>query len=251
MIRVVLLGTGNMAHHLYDAFSSTETVQVVQVVGRNIEALKHFENTSSDFGSIAQADIYIIAVNDLSISTVSQELTKINGLIVHTSGSVPLDGLKPNKNIGIFYPLQTFSKARKVDFWTVPICIEANSQENLNLLATLAKTISHRLYEINSEQRKTIHLAAVFANNFTNHLYDIAHEICVAHQVPFEILKPLILETAQKVQSHSPGSMQTGPARRNDTETIAKHLEQLGNQKQKEIYTLLSESIKENYGEKL
>ena len=251
MIRIVILGTGNVAKHLFDAFSRTKTVKVVQVVGRNQERLKNFSDTTADFSDIANADAYIISVSDSAISSVAQSLIKKKGLILHTSGSVSLEGLSPNKNTGVFYPLQTFSIDRDVHFESVPICIETSSEQYLNFLEDLGKSISEKVYKIDSAQRRVLHLAAVFANNFTNHMYHMANEICEEHKLPFDILKPLIQETAQKVQSNPPDTMQTGPARRNDSETIQKHLMQLRNEKQREIYTLLSQSIKEIYGEKL
>ena len=247
MISVVLVGTGNVAKHLFDAFSQAERIKVVQVVGRDQNALKQFGKATADLGSIANADVYIIAVSDDAIYTVSQLLTHKKGLVIHTSGSVSLETLFPNKNTGVFYPLQTFSKNREVDFGSVPICIESNTEPNLNLLEDLGNAISKKVHKIDSEQRKTLHLAAIFANNFTNHLYHIANKICEDHQVPFNILKPLLQETAQKVQTHMPFDMQTGPARRNDIETIKKHLAELRNGRQKEIYALLSESIRETY----
>lgn len=251
MISIVLIGTGNVAKHLFDAFSQSDRVKIAQVVGRNRAALKQFGNATADLGSIATADAYIIAVSDDSITAVSQSLIDKKGVVIHTSGSVAMKALYPNKDTGVFYPLQTFSKEREVDFKSIPICIESNTESSLNLLEGLGKAISEKVYKISSEQREILHLAAVFANNFTNHMYHIANEICEEHQVPFDILNPLIQETAQKIQDHRPCAMQTGPARRHDVDTIKKHLDQLRDGKQKEIYALLSESISNKYGEKL
>jgi len=254
MISIVLLGTGNVAKHLFDAFSKNPLVEVVQVVGRNSETLKSFGKATIDVtnsGTIADADCYIIAVSDDSIDTVSQLLINKNALILHTSGSVSLDALASHKKAGIFYPLQTLSKERAVDFETVPLCIEVKNTKDLPLLEELANAISNKVYVINSDQRKNLHLAAVFANNFTNYMYRIAHEICVEHQLPFDIIKPLITETAAKIQEWPPSTMQTGPARRHDQATIKKHLSQLRVGNQKEIYELLSESISNSYGEEL
>ncbi len=254
MISIVLLGTGNVAKHLFDAFSKAISVEVVQVVGRNTKALKHFGQSTTTFQNhqkIKEAAIYIIAISDDAIASVSEILVGKKALVVHTSGSVSLDALSTNQNTGVFYPLQTFSKERAIDFKAVPICVESKRKKDLRLLQDLGKTISTKVYSISSEQRKNLHLAAVFANNFTNYMYHIANEICEEHQLPFDILKPLIQETAAKIQERPPSTMQTGPARRNDIETIQRHLDQLRDGKQKEIYSLLSESISNNYGEKL
>jgi predicted short-subunit dehydrogenase-like oxidoreductase (DUF2520 family) len=151
---------------------------------------------------------------------------------------------------GVFYPLQTFSKNKAVDFKQVPICLESQNDDDYKVLETIAKSISERVYAIGSEQRKALHVAAVFVSNFVNHLYKIGNEICEEHQVPFDILKPLIQETANKIVTLSPEEAQTGPAKREDTQTINSHLSFLSNENQKEIYKLLTKSIIDN-GKKL
>ena len=141
--------------------------------------------------------------------------------------------------------MQSFTKDKSVDFNSVPFCLETKNSEDFNLLEALAKSIGEKTYKINSEQRKKLHVAAVFVNNFTNHMYKIANDICEKNNVPFEILYPLIEETAKKIQSISPIDAQTGPAKRNDEQTIKNHLENL-NLQQQEIYKLITKSIQEN-----
>lgn len=253
MVSIVLIGTGNVSKHLFDAFILSTEISILQVVGRNIKALEYYKNRSNiehDFSKIANADIYIIAVSDDAIAEVSTSLIDKKGLVVHTSGSVSMNDLS-NPRKGIFYPLQTFSKEKKVDFKTIPICIEAEKEIDFTLLKKVAETLSNQVYKISSEQRKSIHLAAVFVNNFTNHLYHIGNKICAENQVSFEILKPLITETAQKVESLPPIEAQTGPAKRNDSETIERHLSQLKNKDYKDLYTLLTKSIQDAHGKKL
>ncbi len=250
MLRVAIIGTGNLAQHLFDAFAACPTLEVVQVVGRNAKALKHFEKlsaTSTDFKNIAEANVVIIAVKDDAIAAVSKYLRNKKGLIVHTSGSVSVDVLPAHNRCGVFYPLQSFSKDRKVDMKSVPFCLEANADADLDLLKKLAHKISDKVYEVSSEQRKVLHLAAVFVNNFTNHLYQIGKEICDEKGLPFEILQPLIRETAGKIEQLTPYDAQTGPARRGDSETIKKHLEQLKSSDHTEVYKVLSESIGKLY----
>jgi predicted short-subunit dehydrogenase-like oxidoreductase (DUF2520 family) len=246
MVQVSILGTGNVAKHLFDTLVSVENVDVVQVIGRNRSALKDFGNgtrTTSDFKGIADADIFIIAVKDDAITTVSQYLRDKKGLIVHTSGSVSMDVLSENGRYGVFYPLQTFSKHREVDMKSVPICLEAHDRADMDLLKKLAVCFSENVYEVDSEQRKSLHLAAVFVNNFTNHLYYIGQQICEEEGLPFGMLHPLIRETVDKIGPSAPYEVQTGPARRGDLETIKKHLEQLKNRDYKEVYEVLSKSI--------
>lgn len=156
---------------------------------------------------------------------------------------MPIDILDKKNHRGVFYPLQTFSKETKIKFSQVPICIEATNDKDLETLHELASKVVKNTYTISSEQRKSLHIAAVFVCNFVNHLYKIGNDICVEKYVPFEILKPLIEETANKINFLSPSQAQTGPAKRNDTKTIEEHLNSLTNENQKEIYKLLTQSI--------
>jgi predicted short-subunit dehydrogenase-like oxidoreductase (DUF2520 family) len=150
----------------------------------------------------------------------------------------------------VFYPLQTFTKNKPIDFSEIPICLETQHQSDYKILETVAKSISQKVFSINSEQRKALHVSAVFVNNFVNHLYQIGNEICIENNIDFEILKPLILETAKKIETLSPKQAQTGPAKRNDNATIESHLAFLIDENQKEIYKILTQSIQEN-GKKL
>ena len=253
MINIVILGGGNVAYHLTKALLQNSAINVVQVYNRSIEKINCFKNSTSvtnNLSELKDADIYILAVSDNAISELSSALNLKNKLVVHTSGSMAMDELKSVSDKGVFYLLQTFSKERKIDFSTVPICIEAETEADLQLLETLANSISKNCYRINSKQRKSLHVAAVFVNNFVNHLYHIGNEICEQNKVPFEILLPLILETANKITTLPPLEAQTGPAKRNDTKTIEKHTAML-TKNQQEIYTLLTKSIYNTYGEKL
>ena len=150
---------------------------------------------------IDSADIYILAVKDDAIAAIVKKINISNALLVHTSGTTNLDVLKKStKNFGVFYPLQTFSKSKTIDFLQVPICIEASNKQAENMLMQLAKSISNNVYKVNSIKRKKIHLAAVFACNFTNHLYAIAEGILKKEKLPFQLLIPLIEETANKIK---------------------------------------------------
>lgn len=253
MIKIVLIGSGNVAHHLIEAFAKSKIVDVTQVFSRQKESVSPLFDSNKitdDYNNLAKADLYIIAVSDDAIATVSSQLTFKNRLVVHTSGSVSLDVLDKKNRKGSFYPLQTFSKKKAVDFSQIPICLESENDSDFELLDKVAQSISNTVFKINSEQRKALHVSAVFVNNFVNHLYQMGNEICEANKVPFQILKPLILETANKVMSLSPAAAQTGPAIRNDKQTIASHLDFLLDENQKNIYTILTQSIQNN-GKKL
>ncbi len=227
MISVLLVGKGNVATHLYTAFLKADGISVKQISSRKLE-------------NVTPADVTIIAVSDDVIAEVSSKIK--NTFVVHTSGSVSLNDLKNNSNKGVFYMLQTFSKDKEVDFSEIPFCLEATNEKEYQLLERLAKSIGIKIYTINSEQRKTLHVAAVFVNNFTNHLFKIGNDICKENNIPFEILQPLIKETFLKIQSLSPEKAQTGPAIRKDKKTIKNHLNLL-NTGQQEIYNILTKSI--------
>ena len=252
MIKIAIIGGGNVATHLAKAFSKTKEVSLIQMYARNIEQINHFKHDISITNSLdllMDADVYIIAIADDAIADVSLKIDKKNSLIVHTSGSVSLKALKNNGRKGVFYLLQSFSKNKKVNFDEIPLCLEAENDEDLNTLKKIAKAIGTKIYTINSVQRKRLHVAAVFVNNFTNYMYKIGNDICEKHDISFEILHPLIKETAKKITTLSPEKAQTGPAKRNDQKTISNHLELLTSAQQ-EIYQLITKSIQKD-GEKL
>ena len=196
-----------------------------------------------------ESDLYIVCIKDDFIEDIVKQFHFKNKLIVHTSGSIAMNVLADFDNYGIIYPLQTFSKEAEVNISEVPFCIEANNESAKNMLLDLAKLLSNNVYEIDSEQRKKIHLAAVFACNFSNYMYSISEDILKQNNIDFDILKPLILETAKKIQTNSPVKMQTGPAKRNDSEVIKNHLELLANSNHyQEIYKMMSEAISNSSG---
>ena len=253
MIKVSIIGSGNLAQHLIQAFQSNPSIELVQVVARNPKTVAHLLDSNriiSDYTQFQEADLYIISVSDDAIAEVSAALPFENRLVAHTSGSVSIDSLNPKNHRAVFYPLQSFSKDKAVNFKTIPLCLETENEKDAPNLNLIANAISDAVYDINSEQRKALHVAAVFVNNFVNHLYQIGNEICDANAIPFSILKPLIQETANKIATLSPKAAQTGPAKRNDISTIAAHQQFLTDENQAAIYNLLTQSIQDN-GKKL
>lgn len=249
MISVVIIGSGNVAQHLIAAFKMTKKIDLIQVFARNKNSVNHLLDSGkiiNDWDDLTEADLYLIAVSDDAVTTVSSKLPFKNRLVVHTSGSVSLDALDNKNRKGVFYPLQTFSKNKSIDFSAIPICLESENATDYQLLEKVAKSISRAIFTLNSEQRKAAHVAAVFVNNFTNHLYQIGNEICQEHNLSFEILKPLILETSNKIKDISPKEAQTGPAKRNDSSTIEAHESFLTNKTHKNIYKILTKSIQDN-----
>ena len=248
MIKIVLLGAGNVGTHLCRALQNKEGLEIIQWYNRSLNSLEKelvsFAVTQN-LNDIIEADLYIISVSDTAIPAISKALEGKNGLIAHTAGSIPMEVLGAHQNHGIFYPLQTFSKQKEVDFNQIPLCLEANQPENLNLLKKFAQSLGGPVHLIDSAQRKALHVAAVFVNNFTNHLFTIGEELCKAHKVPFSVLQPLIAETADKIKHLPPSAAQTGPAARGDQKILKDHLQYLTKESHQKLYQLISASIQQ------
>ncbi|MCX6220156.1 MAG: DUF2520 domain-containing protein [Bacteroidia bacterium] len=249
-MRIVILGTGNLATQLGMALHA-QHAEIIQVYGRTGTSASDLANllgctsTTSKQEIITDADLYILAVSEAAIPEILTDAPFRDRLIVHTSGSISIDVLTSfSNNYGVFYPLQTLSKQKAVDFSAVPICIEANSVENLEKLNKLAKTISDQVFEINSTQRRQLHLAAVFVCNFVNHLYAIGEKLLQEQHLNFNLLKPLIAETAQKAMLFSPPDVQTGPAIRDNQKIMELHLQMLEQHPAwQKLYELISKDI--------
>jgi predicted short-subunit dehydrogenase-like oxidoreductase (DUF2520 family) len=246
---IVIIGTGNVATQLTGWLLKHTDAKVAGVVGRNKTSLATFKQTYgvnifNQLDEIPPCDIIILAVSDASIQSVSDALPQTQALVVHTSGITNLNILSKHPRRGVFYPLQTMSKVVETDFSHVPILIESNHTNDTELLKNLARQFSNHIVEIHSEQRQHVHVAAVFANNFSNHLYHIASQILEQQGLDMELLKPLILETARKVQTQLPHAVQTGPAKRNDMEAMVKHVSLLTHFPEfQHLYKEISQSI--------
>ncbi|MDD4198958.1 MAG: DUF2520 domain-containing protein [Paludibacter sp.] len=253
-MKVVFIGAGNLATHLSRALQQAGE-QIVQVYSRTMTSaselatLLNVPYTTNLDEIITDADVYFYAVSDDALESLVQLPLASNAIHVHTAGSVSMDVFIGKKsNYGVFYPLQTFSKTKQVDFKTIPLFIEASSPEVEAELFKIAHKVSEQVYRTNSEQRLKLHVSAVFASNFVNHLYQIASDVVKSANLPFEVLKPLILETAEKVMFLSPEQAQTGPAKRNDQGVINKHLETLDEHPAlKKLYQDLSNMILNQY----
>ena len=245
-MKVTIIGSGNVAQHLIQAFLRNTEIVLHQVLVRQAQSIHNLVDSNkiiTDYNDLTESDLYVIAVSDSAIAEVSALLPFTDRLVAHTSGTMSLDTLASKNRRAVFYPLQTFSKTKDVDFKQVPLCLEAENEDDLNTIHSIGSLISDTVYFINSQQRKSLHVAAVFVNNFSNHLYSIGKEICDENNIPFDILKPLISETASKIMHLDPKKAQTGPAIRGDQNTIDAHLKFLENSDYKNIYSLLTQSI--------
>ena len=251
-MRIVLIGAGHLATRLGIALMESGN-EILQVYSRtmlsadtlatrlNAVPVIHPEAVCSD------ADLYVCALKDRVLSDVLPNVAFGNGILVHTAGSLPMDVLAPYApQIGVFYPFQTFSKLREVDFSQVPIYIEASDDAVKKCLLDLAGTLSQNVFEANAEKRLSLHVAAVFACNFTNYMYTLAYDILKEKDMRFDALLPLIRETARKVETLIPAEAQTGPAVRLDSNVMEKHLHFLLDQPERTaLYETLSKAIYE------
>ncbi len=252
-MKIVFLGSGNVATQLALAFKQAGQ-QVSQVWSRNQAnaselAEKLGSGATDDLSALDRsANLYLIAIKDEAIMELVPALEGLDGVVAHTSGATSIEMLKSLQAYGVFYPLQTFSKQKALDLSSTPMCLEASSPEVMIVLEQAAKTISSASYPVDSNHRKILHLAAVFACNFSNHLYQMGYSILQQHGLDFALLKPLIMETAFKVQEALPYEVQTGPAIRNDIATMEKHSDLLKDRPElQEIYKTLSNSIKKTH----
>lgn len=254
---VSFIGSGNLAWHLAPALDNTDFA-VREVYSRNpkhaqalVEKLYQADVKSSLDFSDSSSQIFVLAITDDSIASVVQELIlPDNAILVHTSGSQPLTVLEyaATPFTGVYYPLQTFTKSRKVNFSEIPVFVESEDVATQKVLVNMAKAVSTKVYAISSEKRKALHVAAVFASNFTNHMLTLAQEIVRNQKLDFELLKPLVIETVNKALALGPTHSQTGPAKRGDFEILDKHFEFLSDDEAlAELYKIISQDIIDRY----
>ncbi len=253
-MKIVIIGAGNVATHLALALhqASHEILQVYSRTEESASALASLIRTShtTELTKINdKAELYIYAVIDSALADLMEVKFGLEAIHVHTAGSVSMDVFKGHrKYYGVIYPLQTFSKKRAVNFSEISLFVEGNDSTVVDQLLLLASTISNHRYELNSEQRMKMHLSAVFCCNFVNYFYGIAYQQIKEYSVPFDVLIPLIRETADKMLELTPYEAQTGPARRNDIHVMEKHLTLLNNHPEwQQLYNQLSKMIINEY----
>lgn len=256
-LSVSFIGAGNLAWHLAPALDNMGYV-VKEVYSRNPTSAKELTKrlyqaevkTTLDFSS-STSRVFIIAVADDAIQEVAQDLVlPDDAILLHTSGSQPLSilGYAATENIGVFYPLQTFSKTKKIDFKSVPIFVECETSDTEKVCLQMAKKISTDVHQIGSRERKALHVAAVFASNFTNHMLTVSKDLLQENNLDFELLKPLISETLNKSLAIGPENAQTGPAKRGDYETLDHHFDFLSHDETlSAMYKVISQHIIDRY----
>lgn len=252
MMKVTLIGAGNLATQLGKSLKKTG-VTISQVYSRTEESARTLGELLeaewlTDIKSLRnEADVYIFSVKDSALSELITEVCKGRGykLFLHTAGSMPMSCFEGKAlHYGVFYPMQTFSKSKDVNFERIPVFIEGNSIETENVIRSLANKLSQRVIRLSSADRKYLHLAAVWACNFTNYCYTVASDILSEHGIPFDVMLPLINETTEKIQNISPKEVQTGPAVRGDKNVMSQQLELMSDRTNlQELYKMLSKGI--------
>lgn len=248
-MKTVILGSGNVAYHMATALQSSG-ITVDAVWSRNTGATTQMAEElglSASTGEIPEADFYLICVSDQAVAEVSARIKKENCLVAHVSGSLPKEILEGPYRKASFYPLQTFTRDKPLNYRTIPIFVEAEHEQDLDFLLHIACAISERAEVSDYEKRKYIHLTAVFACNFTNHLFARAKEISESQGISFDYFLPLIDETVSKIHTVDPQKAQTGPAVRGDMRVLELHRKLISHEEQLRIYDTLNASIQKMY----
>lgn len=248
-MKIVFIGAGNLATRLSLAMQRVG-MQIGQVYSHTEANARQLATRlgcpwTNDLSALQEdGDLYVFSLKDTVLSDVISKVKPNNGMWVHTAGSMPMSVFEGYaQRFGVLYPLQTFSKGRNVNFDVIPIFLEANTDKNADYLKNIASALSENVRFMSSEKRRSLHLAAVFACNFTNHIYTLSYKLLENESIPADVLLPLIDETVSKIHSMPPAAAQTGPAIRYDENVINKHLAMLDDPDMQAIYRLLSQSI--------
>ncbi|MBU2526106.1 MAG: DUF2520 domain-containing protein [Bacteroidetes bacterium] len=248
MIRVAIIGSGNVAYHLAKCLHGKQQVSVESIWVRNPEKEVLFNTYTyricNDIHALPDADIYVLAVSDSSIASVCAQLPFKDKLVIHTSGATNIDAICTKQRGGVFYPLQSFSIGRVIDYNKITVLLETVNESDKPILEKLASAFSNRFAWVSSEERVKYHLAATLVNNFSNHFYTLSELFLHKNNLRFDLLKPLILETAEKVQHLSPKMAQTGPAKRLDLPTLERHLSLIEDVDLRHLYEIMTMSIR-------
>ena len=247
-MKINIIGAGNLATQFVKNLENKNEINILQWYSRSFKKSKNNNGVIkiNKLEDLKSADINLLMVSDNMIKKVSEKI-KNKSLTVHSSGILNIKELKNNGRKGVFYPIQTFTKEKNVDFKNIPICVESENKSDYLILKNLAKALNSKPISMKSNKRKHLHLVATIVNNFTNHLYVQAEEICIDKKIPFSLFENIIKETSSKAINYSPKKIQTGPAKRNDKITIEKHLELLEKKSFKKIYKTITESIVKYY----
>lgn len=247
MIRLVLVGTGNVSIAIAKAVRKNSNIRLVGVIGKKNKLNADYPINASytnDPNKLPDCDLILIAVQDQVIEDVSNQLPSHQAVVAHTSGASSVELLSAHKHRGVWYPIQTFSKKSHLNWENIPVCWEASTSKAQEILQKLATSIGVKTtVPLDQQKRTVLHLGAVLVNNFSNSLYESAYQLFAKHQLHFDLLKPLILETAHKIIEQTPAESQTGPARRGDKKTIEKHMSLIEDTALLELYKTFTNQL--------
>ena len=249
MFTISLIATGKLSYNLCEVFSNNENFRIIEVYSRRKKNTNLFSEKikfTDKIENLRKADFYFILCNDDSIKEISKKINVEGGVVLHSSGTQNINILSNQKNYGVFYPLQTFNFRDKLNFVEIPVLIEANSKKNLDKLKKLCELLNVTCKVVDSKNRLYYHLAATFANNFTNHLLSVTDEIINKFNLNKDFFIPISNKTIQKFKENKSKESQTGPAIRNDIKTIKKHEKILENSNYLNLYKIITKSIKKN-----
>jgi len=252
--KTIIIGAGKLAWHLGPALQKAG-FRIIQIYSRTLSSAAAFGlhidvPWTTDVNMLKEgAELMIFCISDRALEDLLPQISRKDVFMIHTAGSLPSNVFdKWTSDFGVLYPLMTFTKTRSMEFRTVPVCIEANNKKNEDRLKRFAEMISDNVSVVDFENRKIMHMSAIFACNFTNHMYRTAYDILSQYEFDFGILKPLIMETATKVLEMSPHEAQTGPASRHDKNILHTHQLMLQDHPEwQKLYTFVSESIYQHF----
>ena len=246
MYFTTIIGNGNLGYNFSLALKKVDGFKLYQWYGRNWDAEKLNKKLINNFSELKKADLFILAVSDNSIIDILKHLNK-NYFVVHCSGSTSIEVFKNFKRAGVIFPIQTINKVKKSSFVGTPFCIEAKSKIDLEILKKLIKGINGTYKCLNSNQRANIHLSAVWINNFVNHMISKGKKICKENNISFSLMEPILKRTISQAIKYNPDELQTGPAVRNDKNTLKLHSNLIKNFDDKKLYEIITKSIQKNY----
>lgn len=251
MIRLVLVGTGNVSIAIAKEARNSNNIQLVHVIGRRKTLRTDFPiktSYASEPSKLPNCDLILIAVQDQVIEDISNQLLSQQAVVAHTSGASSIDLLSAHEHRGVLYPIQTFSEKSRLDWKSIPVCWEASTSKAQQILQEFATSMGVKtIVPLDQQKRAVLHLGAVLVNNFSNSLYESTYQLFAKHQLDFELLKPLILETVHKITEQTPAESQTGPARRGDKKTIEKHMSLIEDTALLELYKTFTNQLLTTY----
>ena len=246
MYNTTIIGNGNLGYNFSIALEKVDGFNLYQWYGRSWNGKKLNKSSINKLSELKKADIFILAVSDSSISDILKHLNK-NYFVIHCSGATSIEVFNNFKRAGVMFPIQTINRRKNISFNDIPFCIEAKNKNDLELIKILVISLEGKYECLNSNQRANIHLSAVWINNFVNHMISKGKKICLENNISFSLMEPILKKTINQAINYNPDELQTGPAVRNDKDTLGLHLNLIKDVNDKKLYEIITKSIQKNY----